>query len=130
MELRDYIDKFEYDFGSVYFYENYAVGNFNAQKEFDKTTAKTILNAINTYYVNRKIVYISNRQFVYNVDPTFYKLIDSKKIIGIAVVALGEQQRVQASSEQAAYKGSFGFFNNIDSAISWAESFVNSKASR
>lgn len=127
MTLQGYSNKFEYDFGNLYCFENYAVGDLKDNATVDTTTAKAILKDIAEYYAGAKMVYISNREFPHDVDPKVYKLVDYKKMVGIAIVAVGEHQKVQAASEQALYKGSFGFFSTLESAISWSQSFVQTK---
>ncbi len=129
MEFSNHIKEFVYPFGKVYCYENYVIGNINESiKKVDTAIAKKILEDIHNYYSGKKIVYISNRSFSHDIDPSVYKLVNPKKLIGIAIVGKGQKQRDQASSEQPLYSGSFGFFENMDSAISWAQSFLRSAA--
>jgi hypothetical protein len=128
VKLTGYHKIFEYSFGNLFCFENYVVGSLIGSSHVNSKMAKTILNDINDYYGNNKIVYISNRQFAIDIDPAIYKLVNPKKIVGIAIVGTGKEQRIQAASEQALYSGSFSFFNTIESAISWAQSFVGTKA--
>ena len=128
LKLQGYSNKFDYDFGTVYCFENYVVGNINALTLVDTTIVKIILKDIQKFYHDSNIVYISDRQFFYEVDPSVYKLANSKKLAGIAIVGSGKKQRAQASNEQALYSGSFSFFENMDSAISWAQSFIKPAA--
>ena len=81
---------------------------------------------IHEYYRGKKVVYISNRPIFRDIDSSIYKLINPKKLIGIAIVGKGQKLREQASIEQSMYSGSFSFFENMNSAISWAKSFVRS----
>ena len=128
LKFTGYSHKFEYGFGTVFCFDHYVIGDLLGNAVVNTAIAKTILQDIKDFYGNNRIVYISNRQFSRSVDPVVYKLVDQKKLIGIAIVAEGKQQRSQAASEQALYSGSFGFFSNLESAISWAQSFVKSAA--
>ena len=112
----------------MYCFENYVIADLNKNSVIDTSAAHSMLNDVNNFYGNSKVVFVSNRQFSNDVDPEVYKLVDHKKLVGIAIVGSGQQQRVQAANEQALYSGSFGFFENLESAISWAQSFIKSKA--
>ncbi len=126
MGFSDYIKKFDYSFGVVYYYENYVIADLKENAKVDNAVSKMILRDIHEFYKSTKVVYISNRQFLYDIDPSVYKLINPKKLIGIAIVGKGSEIRKRASVEQSLYSGSFSFFENMDSAISWAKSFVKS----
>ncbi|MGB5980522.1 MAG: thymidylate synthase [Nonlabens sp.] len=129
MKFTGYHTSFEYHFGKLYCYENYVIGHLNGDfKKVDTSVAEVLLRDIKKCYGNGKVVYISNREFSHDVDPEVYKLVDPKKLVGIAVVAEGQEQRVQAATEQSMYAGSFGFFDNLDSAVSWAQSFAKNNA--
>lgn len=90
--------------------------------------AKIILKDVHDFYGSNGVVYISNRNISFKIDPGNYKLVNAKKLIGIAIVGYGEEVRNQAFMEQSLYPGSFGFFDNLESAVSWAQSFAKSKA--
>jgi hypothetical protein len=128
MELKGFINKFEYQFGEVLCFDNYVIGNLSGSNIVNTSIAETIINDINNYYGNRKIVYISNRMFAHNVDPQVYKLVNPDKMIGIAIVGHGATMRDQAIIEQGLYAGSFSFFESMESAVSWAQSFLDAKA--
>jgi hypothetical protein len=123
-----YNKQFDYSFGEIICYDNYVIGRLNMDTIVNTEIATTILTDINAHYGNQSIVYISNREFGLNVDPSVYKLVDPKRIVGIAIVAKGVVMRKQAALEQTRYSGSFGFFNSMESAISWAHSCLNSRS--
>lgn len=126
MGFTDYIKKQEYPFGVIYYYDNYVIADLNEDAKVNTMVSKQILKDLHEFYKSTKVVYISNRQFLYDIDPSVYKLVNPKKLIGIAIVGNGPELRQRASSEQVLYEGSFSFFDNMDSAISWAKSFVRS----
>ncbi len=116
-----------HDFGVIEFYECYAIGKIHQDTIVNSEIAKTILSSIKDHYGKRPMVYISDREFGHGVDLSVYKLIDHKKIVGIAIVSSHKEEIIiTASAEQALYGGSFCVFNTLDSAVSWAKSFIES----
>ena len=122
----NYINVFEYDFGQLYCFDHYVISKLNHSSLVTLEVANQILGDIKDFYGKNKIVYISNRELTHDVDPAVYHLINSKTIIGIAIVGKEPEQRLQAVSEQLLYKGSFGYFDSIPSAESWAMTFFKS----
>ncbi len=115
----------EFDFGRIEFYDSYAIGKIKSNRVVDTTVARSVLNALKEHYGKRKMVYISDREFGHSVDLSVYKLIDSRKMVAIAIVSSNKEEVINtAGREQAVYSGSFGVFNTMDSAVSWAQSFV------
>ncbi|WP_194851862.1 thymidylate synthase [Nonlabens antarcticus] len=113
------------EFGTLQYYRNYVIGTVNADVVVDDVTGKIIIDAVKQHFGKRPMVYISNREFGREVDLSVYKLIDPKKMIAIAIVSAHRESIIPtAGKEQAAYKGSFGVFKSLDSAVSWAESFI------
>ncbi len=115
----------EFDFGRLEFHEHYAIGKINTNRVVDTQVARTVLNALKDHFGKRRMVYISDREFGHSVDLSVYKLIDPKKMVAIAIVSARKEEVINAAGqEQAVYGGSFGVFNTLDSAVSWAQSFV------
>ncbi|GAL00159.1 hypothetical protein JCM19314_413 [Nonlabens ulvanivorans] len=52
-----------------------------------------------------------------------YKLVNPKKLVGIAIVSPHENEIERAVEEQQLYSGSFSLFKNVESAIAWANTF-------
>jgi len=127
MEPFNYIDSakhhFQYEFGNLYCYDHYAVSIINDGITVGTKVAKTLLNDLHNYFTSQPFVYIANRVFSHQIDLSVYKLINPKKLIGIAVVSISEQEIERAVEEQSLYNGSFGLFKNVDSAIAWANTF-------
>ncbi|AZQ43453.1 thymidylate synthase [Nonlabens ponticola] len=114
----------EYHFGKVEYYDHYVIGRVNQDHTVDTAVAKAILTDLNSHYGKEPFVYISNRAFHHDVDISVYKLVNPRRIIGIAIITPNRHEIIpKASQEQAAYEGSFGIFPNEESAVSWAQSF-------
>lgn len=124
MNHENYLDKKQYDFGTIFYYPNFVVGKINLEYLVDTATAARILKDIDRFYHNQKVVYISNREIDHSVDLSIYKLVNPKKLIGIAIVSKERSKAAQAAEEQKLYNGSFGFFKTMSSAIAWAQLLV------
>ncbi|BAO54502.1 hypothetical protein [Nonlabens marinus] len=115
----------QFDFGQLEYYSCFVIGKIDPNVVVDDNVAKVLLNSSKKYFGKNKYVYISDREIGHNVDLSVYKYVDAKRVIGIAIVSSHREELiVSAGKEQAAYSGSFGVFNTMDSAISWAESLV------
>jgi len=123
LKIIPYKHKFDYSFGSMTCYEHYVIGLLDSSVIVNNEIAMRMLTDINNYYGKEKIVFISNREFGHDVDAKVYQLVNAKTMVGIAIVGTTLEQKMQAVSEQSLYSGSFSFFNNIESAIAWANSF-------
>ena len=124
MDFKDYKNVFNYSFGKMYCYDNYVVSQLQTDVIVNNEIASSILHDINEFYGKNKIVFISNREFGHAVEPKVYKLVNPKIIVGIAIIGTSKEQKIQAANEQSLYSGSFGYFNNVASAIEWASSFA------
>jgi hypothetical protein len=114
----------------MYCYDNYVIGHLHSGVIVNNEIAMRMLTDINDYYGKQKIVFISNREFGHEVDAKVYQLVNAKTMVGIAIVGTTQEQKIQAATEQSLYSGSFGFFNNMESAISWADSFTHDEDER
>lgn len=124
LDFKDSQYRFEYTFGSMHCYGSYVISQLNFDIVVTNEVAMRMLTDVSEYYKKKKIVFISNREFGHSVDPKVYKLVNTSTIIGIAIVGKSQEQKIQAATEQSLYNGSFGYFNNIESAIEWAKSFT------
>ncbi|PRP67453.1 thymidylate synthase [Nonlabens agnitus] len=115
----------KFDFGQIEFYDNYVISTLLPNTTVTTSIAKAILTSIKDHFGNKKMVYISNREFGHEVDLSVYKMVNPKKMVGIAMVSSQREELVRSvSKEQEVYSGSFGVFNSIESAVSWAKSFL------
>jgi hypothetical protein len=120
----NYLHKTQYDFGIIFYYPGFVVGKINANQLVDTTIAALIIRDMHAFYKQDKFVYISNREIGHEVDLSVYKLVDAKKMIGIAIVSGEKNALSQVTAEQKLYNGSFGYFKTMSSAISWAQMLI------
>lgn len=122
--INHHIHKMTYPIGEIFYFENYVIGNIQPDEVLDRKNAMQILGDLKAFYKDRTYVFISNRTFHHDVDIKVYELVDPKKLVGIAIVSNRPQEADRAVKEQSHYSGSFGLFNNMDSAMAWASTFT------
>lgn len=75
---------------------------------------------IDKHFLNKNVVYISNRYFSYSVDPMTY--LETSKIhnlIAIAIVTDSDVSKSNALLESMFYKKKFAIFSTLSEAMSW-----------
>lgn len=105
------------------FYDSYVViegiGHFNVDSAIAKKTIQTIID----HFKKKEFIIISNRKSDYSLNPDAYSDSIFKKIKGIAIVSQDPKVKLKAISEQESFSQSFAFFEKLDDARNWAESF-------
>lgn len=105
------------------FYDSYVIieriGQFKVEPAIAKKTIQTILD----HYKRKQFVIISNRKSDYILNPDSYFDSIFKKIKGIAIVSQQPQMKIKAMIEQERFQQSFAFFEDLEDAKKWAESF-------
>jgi len=121
------IAEHDLDVGKFTYYPNFIVGEF---KEGTYVTFENaivpIQLAIELYGNDKPIVYISHRLHSYAMDPVGYKevidLFPNFKAFGI--VAKNKRRRMIARLERLFVKKPIGVFEDMDSAMLWAEEII------
>ncbi len=104
-------------------FKNYLI--FKLSDDFiTRENAKEILKFAYDHYKNRCFVFISSRDFVTNIDMTAYDFINSKRVVGFAIVSKDALVRGQATEAQGHFNGSFSFFPTEEEAADWANTVV------
>ncbi|MBM1105416.1 STAS/SEC14 domain-containing protein [Aurantibacter crassamenti] len=115
------------EIGKFLFYTNIIVGEFREGVHVTKE------NAIEPIYISQKIygeykpiVYISHRKNSYSMDPVEYKeVVDLfPNFKGFAIVSQNKYRRMIASLEKLFIKKPIEVFENMDSALIWAEKLL------
>lgn len=120
------VDELKFDFCTMYIYNNYMVVVINEGINITPAHNQTLLNIVDTYYNNKKFVYITHRLHSYSVNPAIY--IETSKIenlIGFAVVSKDYKTKSNAEIEKLFFDKPFEVFNTLENAISWATSILN-----
>lgn len=85
---------------------------------------------IDLHFLNKNVVYISNRYFSYAVDPLTY-LGTSKihNLLAIAIVAQDDIKKTNAELESLFYKKTFEIFPTLSEAMAWVQNVILEKES-
>ena len=83
---------------------------------------------IDLHFLNKNVVYISNRYFSYAVDPLTY-LGTSKihNLLAIAIVAQDDIKKTNAELESLFYKKTFEIFPTLSEAMAWVQNVILEK---
>ncbi len=86
---------------------------------------KMLKEIIDNHFMNKPVVYISNRINSYSVDPLTY-LATSKifNILGMAVIAKKDMVKNNALFEGNFYGKPFEVFDTLSDAVAWAHKLI------
>ncbi len=115
-------DELKFDFCKMYIYNNYMIVVINEGVTITPKHNQTLLNVVDTYYKNKKFVYITHRLNSYAVDPAVY--LETSKIdnlAGFAVVSKDFKAKSNAEIEKLFLSKPFEVFNTIEEAIYWSD---------
>lgn len=119
-------DVLKFDFCEMQIYDNYIVTIMNEGVTITPQHNQVLLNIVDTYYQNKKFVYITHRLKSYAVDPKIY--FETSKInnlIGFAVVSKDYKAKTNAEVEKLFFTKPFEIFDTLNEAIAWAKSIMN-----
>lgn len=118
-------DLLKYDFCTMHIFSNHIVVIMNEGITITPEHNTTLLNIVDTYYRERKFVYISHRINSYAVDPAIYfETSKIKNLVGFAVVSADYKAKSNAEIEKLFFNKPFEIFADIDDAKAWANSLI------
>ncbi len=117
-----------HDFCELSLQPKYAILRVFENIYVDEDKTSVIRDSLKNFYRNKPFVMITDRKYKHKIDPAVYKNRSLKNMIALAVVSQHSDGREKASDEQPLFDDSFAFFNNVESAIDWAESFFARKS--
>lgn len=121
------IAEYHLDVGNFTYYPNFMVGEF---KEGIYVTFESaivpIQLAIEIYGNDKPLIYISHRLHSYAMDPVGYKEVIElfPNFKGFGIVAKNKRRRMIANLEKLFIKKPIRVFENLDSAMVWAEKLI------
>lgn len=81
-------DLLKLDFANVYIHHNYMIVIMNEGVHVSTRQNQALINVTETYYKDKKFVYITHRINSYSVDPKIYiKTSQVKNLAGFCVVS-------------------------------------------
>ena len=120
-------DLLKFDFCEMHIYDNYVVVNINEGLIVEAKHNTILQNVVDAYFKNKPFAYITHRINSYSVDPATY--IETSKITNLkafAVVSKDYKAKSNVEVEKLFLSKPFETFDNLNDAISWAESILQS----
>lgn len=118
-------DELQFDFCTMYIYDTYMIVVMKEGITITPSHNQILLNIVDTYYKNKRFVYITNRIHSYSVDPAVY--FETSKIDnldGFAVVSKDFKAKSNAEIEKLFLNKPLQVFDTLDEAISWAKTIM------
>ena len=118
-------DLLKFDFCEMHIYDNYVVVNINEGLIVEPKHNTILQNVVDAYFKNKPFAYITHRINSYSVDPATY--IETSKITNLkafAVVSKDYKAKSNVEVEKLFLSKPFETFDNLNDAISWAESIL------
>lgn len=119
-------DLLKFDFCEMQIYDSYVIVTINEGITISPKHNIELNNVVETYFINKKFVYISNRINSYAVDPsTYIETSKIKNLKGFAVVSKDYKAKSNAEVEKLFLTKPFEIFNDMTKAIAWTNSILN-----
>lgn len=112
----------------VFIFDNFLVNQIRDGVIIKPEHNQELRDVIDIHFLNKNVVYISNRYFSYAVDPLTY-LGTSKihNLLAIGIVAHDEIKKSNAELESMFYKKTFEIFPTLSEAMAWVQNVVLKK---
>ncbi|WP_299229293.1 hypothetical protein [uncultured Psychroserpens sp.] len=115
------------EFCKIHIYDNYMVVTINEGVTITSEENKTLTHIADTYFKNKKFVYITHRIHSYAVDPAVYKETSKiENLVGFSVVSSDFKAKSNALVEKLFLSKPFEIFDSLEEAINWSQSILNS----
>ncbi|RXJ51309.1 hypothetical protein [Gelidibacter gilvus] len=119
-------DLLKFDFCEMRIYDSYVIVTINEGITISPKHNIELNNVVETYFINKNFVYISNRINSYAVDPsTYIETSKIKNLKGFAVVSKDYKAKSNAEVEKLFLTKPFEIFNDMTKAIDWTNSILN-----
>lgn len=119
-------DLLKFDFCEMLIFDSYVIVTINEGITISPKHNIELNNVVETYFRNKKFVYISHRKNSYAVDPATY--IETSKIEnlkGFAVVSKDYKAKSNAEVEKLFLTKPYEIFDDMTKAIAWKNSILN-----
>ncbi len=117
------ITKHELTYCQLEFHENYVILTMYENSKLNKKTNLEIIEALGDYYHHRDFIFITHRIHKHSIDLDVYKGKTLKNMKGFAIVSKNPEEHKRALIEQELWNKSFVYFEELQDATDWAESF-------
>lgn len=112
-------------FAEVFIFENFLISQILENVILQPEHNQELSAILTTYYTDKKLVYISNRTFAYNVSPmTYIETSKIENIIGMCIVTSELISQKTAVFEGQFYTKSFYVTGSMEDGIIWASDLL------
>ncbi|MDH7446611.1 hypothetical protein [Aquimarina sp. 2201CG14-23] len=111
------------DFCTVELYEKFVIVTINEDVTLTLDRANIIRKKLRSHYGEKSFLMISYRKHNHQVSSEVYRQGQLTNMKGLAIVSKEKTDRDKAIMEQKLFDKSFAFFENLEEAKSWAESY-------
>lgn len=122
-----FIAEHHLEIGSFKFYRNLIIGNIYRGTKVTLDQALPLLAIWPLYYSeDQPMVYLSDRQYSYSIDPTMHLEIQKlfPFMLGYGVIVYNEINHRVAQLEQQFLQCPTGIFQDLEAAINWASELI------
>ncbi len=119
-------DVLHFDFCNMFIYDNYMIVEMNEGITVTPKHNQVLINIVDTYYKNKRFVYLTHRVHSYAVDPAIY--IETSKInnlAGFAVISNDYKAKSNVEIEKLFLNKPFEIFNTLEEGIAWTKEILN-----
>lgn len=111
------------DFCELYLYDTYSILRVFENQHIDTEKNDWIRANYKAHFGNRPFVVIADRRYPHTIDLGIYKNGKMRNKKGMAIVSTREAEKERALVEQKLFPHSFAFFEHLENARAWAQSF-------
>ncbi len=113
-------------YADVFVFENFIINQVREGIVLQPQNNSELQQLMNKHFEGKKMVYISNRTFAYNVSPLTYRETSKiENLLGMCIIVKDPISRKTALFEGQFYKKDFHVTYTIEDAIVWARDLLN-----
>ena len=131
IDKEGFLDKFEVDLGTFYFYKNYIVSEIKEGTVLTIDKLNDVIPVVSKYYKEKELFsYISNRIYSHSIVPMDYKecpFNNFENFIGYDAVCYNDITKKSVEIEKHFSTKPLKDFSNLDDAIKWTHKEVSTR---
>lgn len=120
------INYYDLGYAQVFIFKNYLINQIKDGVQVNLEHVEVLRKMIQENFGDRKMVYISNRNQSYSVDPLVYPQVARiHNLVGMAIVTKTQVNKTNAEFEKMFYNKEFGIFETLEESIVWAAGLIS-----
>ena len=108
---------------NLYLYDNFVIAEAKENIVVNSSVTERALKVVLEHFKGQPFTLISHRKNKYTISEEAYSPRILKKVKGMAVVSTDPLVKKRAYKEQLLFRNSFVFFEELNDAINWAQTF-------